>query len=105
MGNSHAVTPVHEFDGWKREGERKLQQLVSYREGAEQRLQDAREELAKVDAAIAELSELLTPGASPLHHRVTQLEALLLAAHGDFSPLHPLYAKIGEVLRITVGPG
>jgi len=82
------VTPVDEFEAWRRQGERKLQQLVNYREGAEQRLHSARKELDAIDAAISVLSQLLAPGVSPLQHRVTELYVVIRFEDGSEREFH-----------------
>lgn len=59
MSRANIVTPVDQFDSWKREGERRRGELVNYREGAVERLDDAQKELAAIDAALLQLDALL----------------------------------------------
>jgi hypothetical protein len=61
--NVTPVTPVDQFNMWKNEAERRRGELVSYRDGAVDRLERAQKELAAIDAALLALDALL--GAPP----------------------------------------
>lgn len=93
MGDRVTVTPLDQFDHWRRDGERKLQELISYREGAQDRLASAQAELARVDAAIDAVSLMLGEVS-----RASKLEALLAEALRDLAYTHPLQARAREAL-------
>lgn len=53
------LTPVDQYNSWRREGERRRGELANYRDGAVARLDAARDELAAIDAALLQLDALL----------------------------------------------
>jgi hypothetical protein len=102
VSRANVVTPVDEFDGWKREGARRRQELLSFREGACERLAEAQSELNAIDAALAELERLLggEEALVGLARSYRQLVSLLMEASEQFADSHPLQARIQEALKL-----
>jgi hypothetical protein len=101
------VTPVDEFTRWKRDGERRLEQLNSYRDTVEERFRAARAELEATDAAISELLATLTPemavnrqetqARDVMRRRIAELEAILERSVDNY-PAGAFRAELDAVL-------